>query len=209
MITKMSAKSNEYKVIFENSWNQKKRYTGLEEYYNLIKQVCKKTDNVNLLGLFQPQTESWNWTYFIEVTTPNTMNTWQKVVDEVNHRNKANRENITNNSVRWYHEIYTNPKPAQTDELKYLQIELNIWDDINIGIKDYHNAHITAFKGQKDVWYQGNYRVWNEPYHSANFYWFKDWIRMREMSDISWRLTGQPERVKMINIRNYERYYLE
>jgi hypothetical protein len=193
-------------VIFETCWNQKNRYSGIKEYYDIVKDVCTEVDSVELIGLFRPRTEPWNWAYFIAVNPPDTMGTWQKVSDEIDRRNYALRDSISQSFMRWYSENYFNPRPENLEQLKFLQIELDVWEGINVGVKEYFDAHVKVFEGQEGVWYQGQYRVWNEPYNWANFYWYRDWSRMLAMSDASWRVTGQPDRIPILIIRNYERY---
>lgn len=193
-------------VLFETCWNQKNRYTGIKEYYDIVKEVCKETSNVELIGLFRPRNELWNWAYFIEVQPPNTMGTWQNISDEIERRYHAKRNDVSQSIMRWYSNNFYNNKPENLGELKYLQIELDVWEGIDIGVREYFDAHVKVFDGQEGVWYQGAYRVWNDPFNWANFYWFRDWGRALAMSNASWRATGQPYILPIINVRSYERY---
>jgi hypothetical protein len=190
-------------VIFETCWNQKSRFSGVKEYYNIVKDVCSEFDNVELFGLFRPRTEPWNWAYFIGVDLGDT---WQQVSDEVDRRYHTKQDNITQSINRWYSYNYVNPKPNNFDQLKYFQIELDVWEGINVGVKEYFDVHTKIFEGQEGVWYQGQYHVWNDPFNWAQFYWFRDRVRMRALSDACWRATGQLTRTPIIVIRHYERF---
>jgi hypothetical protein len=190
-------------VLYEICWNQKNRYSGIREYYDIIKQVCADTNGVELLGLFKPLNEPWNWAYFIKVNNPETKHI---VSDEIDRRYRAKRDNITQSFYRFYSPTYYNPKPENAGDLKYLQVELEKWEGINVGIREYHDAHVIAFERQEGAWYQGVYPAWTDHYNWAYFYWFRDLKRMSELSEIVWRATGQPARASLINIRNYERY---
>jgi hypothetical protein len=189
--------------IYECLWNQRNRYTGVKDYYNVVAEVCSDYKGVDLIGLFMPQNEPWNWAYFIVVDSAETK---QSIFDEINSRYYQKRENISQSFSRYYTSIFNNPKPSGLGRLKFLHIELDVVQGIDPGLKQHHDARCRVFDGQEGVWYQGQYRVWNEPYNWAYFFWYRSWARMRVMSDASWRAVGQPINVPIINVRSYERY---
>jgi hypothetical protein len=178
-------------VFYEIYWNQKNRYSGIKEYYDIIKDVCSETSGVELFGLFKPLNEPWNWAYFLRVDTPEAMH---NIGEEIDRRYETKRDNISQSFYRFFTPYYDCPKSEKLDQLKYLQIEFELWEGINVGIKEYHNSHVMAFEGQEGAWYQGVYRPWTDHYNWAYFYWFRDIKCMSTMSDTVWRASGQPER---------------
>lgn len=189
--------------IYECLWNQRNRYSGVKEYYDVVADVCSEYKEVDLIGLFMPLSEPWNWAYFIKVDSAETK---QNIFDEISSRYFTKRENITQSFARCYTNNFYNPKPEAQEPLKFMQIELDIVDGIDPGLKQHHDARCRVFEGQEGVWYQGQYRVWSEPYNWAYFFWYRSWARMHVMSDASWRAVGQPINVPIINARSYERY---
>jgi hypothetical protein len=168
-----------------------------------LKDVCSEVDGLNFIGLFRPLNEPWNWAHFIGT---DERDLYKSVTNEIDRKYKAKRDDITQSFVRHYSRSYDNPTCENIEQLSLLQIELDVWQGIDVGIKEYHDAHVQVFENQKGAIYQGQYRVWNDPFNWAHFYWFRDWKRALEMSDLSWRATSQPQRVSLLNTRSYERY---
>ena len=191
------------RYLIETCWIQKKRYSGITEYYDLIKEVCHGIDGVELLGLFQPLSEGWNWAYIIET---DDLEKWEDVKDEVSRRYFDKRENITQSITRIYTALAYNPRPKNLGNLKYLWVELDLWEGINVGIKEYFDAHVQVFEGKEGVWFMGQYVPWNDEYNWVHFYWFKSVTHMIDMSIDSHRATGRPDRITLILTRLYERY---
>jgi hypothetical protein len=115
-------------------------------------------------------------------------------------------ENITQNFFRAYQRFEYNPPPKNLNKMKFLQIELDIWEGIDIGIKEYYNAHVKMFEKLKTIWFMGQYAPINENYHWAHFYWYDTPKNFSEASEICFRAMGRPTRITMMVIRTYELY---
>ena len=131
---------------------------------------------------------------------------WETISDEISNRNFERVDDFTAHITRFYNTMNYNPKPKNQRPLRLINVELDVWEGINVGIKEYHDAHVRTFEGQKDVWYMGQYSPANEDYTWAHFYWFDSWERMKEMSIASYRSISRPERLRILCTRNYRRY---
>jgi hypothetical protein len=188
-------------VLIEYLWDQKNRYEGVKEYCELVESVCTNRGGVNLLGLFKPLNESWNWAQFFEA---DDMDCWQNVIDEVEKRYHDNRENIIRDKFRFYSQRNYNPKHKNLGPMRFLNIELDVWEGINIGIKEYFDAHVKIFEEIDGVWIMGQYSIWNEHFNWAHLYWYDTHQHWDHACDVCWRSMGRPERVKELVGRTYE-----
>ncbi len=169
----------------------------------MVEEVCSRMKGADFLGLFNPLNESWQWAFFVEVEG---LEDWETISDEISTRSVERVDDFTAHITRFYSRIDHNPKPRNQRPLRLINVELDVWDGINVGIKEYHDAHVRTFEGQKDVWYMGQYSPANEDYTWAHFYWFDSWKRANEMSIASFRSISRPERLRILCTRNYRRY---
>jgi hypothetical protein len=189
-------------VLIEYLWNQRNRYEGIEEYHRLFADVCDAR-GVSLLGLFKPLNEPWQWAHLFEA---DSMDEWQSVIDEVDKIHFKKREQIVQNNLRVYSRREYNPRPKNLNNMRFVNVELDVWEGVNVGIKEYHDAHVDMFKGLKGVWYMGQYSPANEPFNWAHLYWYDTHQSWREAIDICYRSMGRPERIKTLIGRTYEIY---
>jgi hypothetical protein len=155
---------------------------------------------MDYLGLFSPLNEPWQWAYFIEVEG---LESWEAISDEIFSRNGDRVDDITQSTTRFYGRTNYNPKPRGQHPLRLMNVELDVWEGVNVGVNEYYDIHDKIFDGKDDVWYMGQYSPANENYHWAYFYWFDSWELLNEMSIASFRTTGHPEMLKTICTRNY------
>jgi len=188
--------------LIEYLWNQKNRYEGIKEYHELVKEVCTN-NGVTLLGLFKPISEPWNWAYFFEA---DNMGSWQTVIDEIEEKNFHNRGNITQNITRLYTRQAYNPKPKNLGPMRFLNVELDVWEGINVGIKEYFDAHVNMYQDVEGIWFMGQYAVWNEPYNWAHFYWYDNHKNWKHAMDLCFGAMGRPDRITTLLGRTYELY---
>lgn len=189
-------------VLVEYLWSQRNRYEGIKEYHELFREVCK-AHKATPLGLFKPLNEPWQWAHLIEV---DTMETWQNIIDEIDGRYLHERENIVQNNLRIYSRREYNPKPKNLNKMRFLTVELDVWEGLDVGIKEYFDAHVDMFKALNGIWFMGQYTVWNDPFNWAHFYWYDTQKNWREAEEICFRAMGRPERIRSLIARTYELY---
>ncbi len=189
-------------VLVEYLWSQRNRYEGIKEYHELFREVCK-AHKATLHGLLKPLNEPWQWAHLIEA---DTMETWQNIIDVIDGRCLHERENIVQNNLRIYSRREYNPKPKNLNKMRFLNVELDVWEGLDVGIREYFDAHVDMFKGLNGIWFMGQYAVWNDPFNWAHFYWYDTQKNWREASELCFRAMGRPERIRTFLGRTYELY---
>jgi len=190
-------------VLVEYLWNQKKRYEGFNDIYENFRDVCKDDGESKTLGLCKPHSEAWNWAIFIET---NSMESWHNLLDQFDSKLGKKCESITQNFFRVYQRFEYNPPPKTIHKMRFLNLELDVWEGIDVGIKEYFNAHVKMFDGLENIWFMGQYVPVNENYNWAHFYWYDTQRNFSEASEICYRAMGRPNRIKILVARTYELY---
>ncbi|MBD3206209.1 hypothetical protein GF319_07680 [Candidatus Bathyarchaeota archaeon] len=183
--------------------NLKNKYDDIKDYYNTVKEACYLIDNAELLGLYIPLTENWHWTYLLNV---DELETWQKVEETIEKKYLVFRDQITQKINRVYVERIRTPKPKNNNPMKYLEIELSVWDGIDKGIQRYFNSISEIFRENENCWLLGQYAPASERYNWAHFFMYKSMRDLTEMDIISGRAVGRPENVLFTVERLFKLY---
>ena len=185
--------------IVQTCWNQFEKYVGISEYYKLIEDLCCDIRGIELYGLFRPLIDDWQWTFFSGV---DSLDKWEELIEGLEGQNGQ----ITKSSNRIFLLNSFNPKPRNIEDLNYLEIELSIWDGINIGVKNYYDSLVRVFNNKEGAWYMGLYQPANEEFNWANFFWYKSLNYLSFMDIESYKVTGRPENMKLGLERLYKKY---
>lgn len=189
--------------IILTSLNLKNKYDDIEDYYNIVKEVCNLIDNAELLGLYIPLTEEWHWAYLLDV---DELETWQKVDEEVEKNYQAKRDQITQKINRVYVERIRNQDPKHSKPMKYLEIELSVWDGIDKGIQQYFDLISDVFHEKENSWLIGQFAPASERYNWAHFFMYESMRDLTEMDIISGRAVGRPDNILFTVERLFKLY---
>lgn len=189
--------------IIVNLWMQKERYSGLKEYCDLIKEVCNGKPGVELLGIYRPLNENWNWAYIIRI---DDLYTWRQIDNEINERYFEIRENITHSMARIYEARGETPKPENIDAMNYFLEEMEMWEGIDVGLEEWYNMEVKVFDKAEGIWFMGQYAPFNEGYNWTHFMMFDTMKRLRPLQMMCYNAYGRQERVLCSESRLYEKY---
>lgn len=187
--------------IFQFLWNQRERYSGIVEYFTLIEEVCTEIEDIELLGIYEPLSESWQWSYLVYT---DKLEKWEEVYEEIGRRYFKQRRNITQDITRIYVERFLNTKPIEVNKMKYLEIELNRWEGISLQVEDFYEAIVQAFEGLTDSIYMGQYDPVSEPYTWAHLYWYESAPRIKELDYHIYSKIGRPHNLQDLVERFYK-----
>lgn len=192
--------------IFQFLWNQRDRYSGQTEYFSIIRDVCNEIDDLELLGIYEPISEAWHWSYLVYTSQ---LEKWEKAYEEISQRYSENCDNIIQDITRIYVETYLNIKPNDLIHMKYLEIELNKWEGTNNEIQSYYKAIVQGFNEFNDAHYLGQYRPVSEPYSWAHLYWYKTVSQIKEIDVKIYSKIGRPSNIQQFIERFYKKVNVE
>ena len=187
--------------IFQFLWNQRDRYNGQNEYFSIIRDVCNQIVDLELLGIYEPVSEPWHWSFFVYT---NQLEKWEEAYEEIRRR-YSNCDNITQDITRIYVERYLNSKPSDIIHMKYLEIELNKWEGINKEIQSYYESIVQGFSEVTDCHYLGQYHPVSEPYSWAHLYLYKTVSQIKELDVRIYSKIGRPSNIQQFIERFYKK----
>jgi hypothetical protein len=192
--------------IIKTCWMNKSRKRGLKEHYELIKKMFKERENVELLGLYRPLNDGWNWAYFLKL---NDIDEWRSLDKEINEKYVDVDDNITKILTRVYvmpEDLKDPPIPKRKQFYNYISEEMMVWDGINVGFNDYYSAVYEILEDVDSIRFLGTYMPWSEYYNYTFFHMFDALSNLRDLDARIFRDHGRPENMTSHVIRLYERF---
>ena len=135
------------------------------------------------------------------------MEKWNIVAEE-SEKNYQDRENITQIQNRIYVERASNPLKEKLSNLKILELELILWDGINLGSHEYFQSLSKVFNDIEGVWFMGQYGPANDPYNWAHCFMYDSISRMTEMDVETFKSVGRPKNAIITVEKIYKRIKL-
>ncbi|TFH16877.1 hypothetical protein E4H04_05910 [Candidatus Bathyarchaeota archaeon] len=160
------------------SWSQRERYDKVEEFYQIVKEITEEIEGVETFGLYRPLTEDWHWSYLLYL---DNLEKWNRVNEESEKNFVNGRDNIIRNQNRIFVEKSSNPLNNKLESLKILELELILWNDINIGSYEYFESISSVLKDKEGVWFLGQYGPANEPYNWTHCFMYDSLSRITEV----------------------------
>ena len=193
------------RYLILTSWIQNNRYNGIEEYYNIVRDASNTINDVELFGLYRPITEKWHWAYLIYT---DDLEKWEDVEETIERNYLKKRDEITQKTTRIYIERVRNPKPKKLELLKYLEVELSVWEGIDKGVRQYFDTISEVFLENEDAWLMGQYYTASEKYNWAHIFMYKSLNDMIEMDFEFYKAMGRPPNQLFFVERLYKLYDL-
>jgi hypothetical protein len=166
------------KYLILTSWNQRKRFSKVKEFYHIIKKIAEEIEGVETLGLYKPLTKDWHWSYLLYL---DDLEKWNKVDEESETIFEYGRDNIIQRQNRIFVEKASNPLNKKLESLEILELELILWNDINIGSYEYFESISKVLNNKDGVWFLGQYGPANEPYNWTHCFMYDSLNRMTEV----------------------------
>jgi hypothetical protein len=149
-------------IIVETNWMNKQMHKGIKKHYQSLQQACE-SNGAELIGLFKPLNDAWNWTHFIKV---NTLEKWRDTDREVHRLYPEIDNNVTCSMSRLYRGIggLRTPPIRDPKRMKYLVVGLNNFTKINLGV-EYYSQRCDQFEGLEGAGllglYEPNSEIWD------------------------------------------------
>ena len=125
-------------IIVETNWMNKELRKGINEHFRSLEQACESIYGAELIGLYKPLNESWNWTSFMKV---DTLEKW-RIVDKEVHSLYPDVDNDVSQSMSRLYQLMDfgrrAPPIRDPGSLKYLVMELSICKEVDLGILEYY-----------------------------------------------------------------------
>ena len=150
-------------ILVETNWINKEMHKGTDKHYRSLEQACKSMDGVELIGLFKPLNEAWNWTHFIRV---DRLTTWRAVDKELHRLYPELDDNISCSMSRmcWGSDAEIR-LIKDLENMKVLVIDLNNCVNNNRGILEYYAQKCKQFEAWEGAGllglYMGYQDIWN------------------------------------------------
>jgi hypothetical protein len=166
------------KYLILTSWKQRERFSKVKEFYHIIKKIAEEIEGVETFGLYKPLTEDWHWSYLLYL---DDLEKWNKVDEESETKFEYGRDNIIQRQNRIFVEKVSNPLNKKLESLEVLELELILWNEINIGSYEYFESISKVLKDKDGVWFLGQYGPANEPYNWTHFFMYDSLNRITEV----------------------------
>jgi len=171
-----------------------------------LEQACGSIYGAELIGLYKPLNESWNWTCFMKV---DTLEKWRIVEKEAHRLYPGVGDNVCQSTSRFYWGLDTGRQPPPIRDpgrMKYLVMDLNICKDATLGMEEYYAQRCEQFTGLEGAGLLGLYAPITEFWNAALIKLFDSLSRFIEVgTEYSKAYPRIPEITSNIQ-RVYERY---
>ncbi len=151
-------------VIIETLWDQDQK--GIDEHLQSLNRACNSVDGVELIGLYRPLNEPWNWAHFIKV---GRLEKWGVVDCEVRRLYTDFNRCVSSSMSRFYWGIDTGRQPPPIRDprsLRYLVMDLSMCY-ISQGILEYYAQRCEQFAGLEGAGLLGLYQPLSESWNGA------------------------------------------
>jgi len=192
--------------LIETLWMNKERIMGLKEYYKVIKKACEGKDGIEFLGLYRPLNEGWNWAHFLKT---DDLDKWRELDKEINKKNVDMNDNVTSTMTRMYEgsdQFKQPPIPNKMDSPNYIVEDTQLWEGVDIGVREYYSEQCKLFEGVEGAWLYGLFVPWSEG-SNWTFIYIYDSLSKHIDRSVEWsKRYGRPENLISSVIRLYERF---
>ena len=192
-------------VIIETNWMNKELRKGINEHYRSLEQACGSIYGAELIGLYKPLNEPWNWTSFMKV---DTLEKWRIVEKEAHSLYPDVDDNVSQSMSRFYWGLDTGrqlPHIRNSESLKYLVMDLCLCN-VDLGIQEYYAQRCEQFTGLEGAGLLGLYKPLSETWNWALIKLFDSLSRFLEVgTEYTKTYRRIPEITSAIQ-RVYERY---
>ncbi len=140
---------------------------GISEHYRSLEKACVSVEGVELIGLFKPLSEPWNWTQFLKV---DSLEKWRIVDKEIYRLYPDVENNVSSSMSRLYWDVETDikaPPIRDPKSLKYLVMDFNMSKEANLGIMEYYAQRCEQFAGLEGAGLLGLFQPMTESWNAA------------------------------------------
>ena len=167
-------------IVIETNWMNKELRKGINEHYRSLEQACGSIYGAELIGLYKPLNEPWNWTSFMKV---DTLEKWRIVEKEAHSLYPDVDDNVSQSMSRFYWGLDTGrqlPHIRNSESLKYLVMDLCLCN-VDLGIQEYYAQRCEQFTGLEGAGLLGLYRPLSESWNWALIKLFDSLSRFLEV----------------------------
>ncbi len=188
-------------VVVETVWDESQE--GINNHHMWLEKACDSIYGAELIGLYRPLNEPWNWAHFMKVES---LEIWRDVDEEL-HRLLPNIDDNVFYSMSRTYAGWDRGKPAKDlGCLRYLVLDLCRCKDVTLGIQEYYNQNCDYFEDLEGSHLFGLYVPWTENWNWVVVKMF-DSLRRYKLSvlDFVRRYKRIPEIMNTVE-KVYERY---
>ncbi len=190
-------------IIVETNWTNKPIYKGVNKHRQALQQACE-TYSADFIGIFKPLNDSWNWTHFIKLDSPEN---WRLIDGEVHRLYPEIDRDVPNSMSRLYREIGGLQTPPIRDlkNMRYLVVGLNRFSDIDKGI-EYYRQRREQFEGLEGAGLLGLYMPNSDSWNWATIKMYDSISKYFEVGAEFQKLYGRIPELTLWTERIYEKY---
>jgi len=191
--------------IIETNWINKPLWKGIREHYQAVNQACGSIEGAELIGLFKPLNEPWNWTHFMKVDTPEK---WRQLDREIRRLYPAIDDDVSYSISRIYWGLETGRHPPPIRDpasMKYLVMDLGICNEVKV-VQEYYNLRCDQFEGLEGAGILGFYAPLTDIWSWAMIKLFDSMSRFLETGMEYTKTHGRRPEIIISIQRVYERY---
>jgi hypothetical protein len=192
-------------VIVETNWMNKELQKGINEHYRSLEQACESIYGAELIGLYKPLNESWNWTSFMKV---DTLEMWRIVEKEAHSLYPDVDNNVSQSMSRFYWGLDTGRQPPPIRDLgslKYLVMDLSLCN-VDLRMQEYYAQRCEQFTGLEGAGLLGLYTPLSENWNWALIKLFDSLIRYLDVGKEHHRTHRRIPEITSGIERVYEKY---
>ncbi len=192
-------------LIIETNWISKQGQSEIAEYYRALERTCGSIEGVELIGLYKPLNETWNWSQLIKI---DALDKW-RIVDKEIQRLYPDLDNVVTQSMsRLYWGWDTERRPPHIMDMasmRYLVFDLGICREIK-AIREYYFQRCEQFEGLDGAGIIGMYNPITEIWNWALIKVFDSLTRFSDVGTEYNRTYRPIQEIISIIQRVYERY---
>jgi hypothetical protein len=192
-------------VIVETNWMNKELRKGINEHFRSLEQACESIYGAELIGLYKPLNESWNWTSFMKV---DTLEKWRIVEKEAHSLYPDVDNNVSQSMSRFYWGLDTGRQPPPIRDLgslKYLVMDLSLCN-VDLRMQEYYAQRCEQFTGLEGAGLLGLYTPLSENWNWALIKLFDSLIRYLDVGKEHHRTHRRIPEITSGIERVYEKY---